>query len=364
MRINFILPETGLSGGLKSNRLVAEALVRRGHEVQLAYSTLPRRRRGWRSTLKWAIACLRARLSLAKSDAVHHLSHSTANIIPVFARPIQPHHVPEADVTIGTWWETREWIESWPKRCGIHAYFIRHHEIYLCPSQKERVEATYRMPGLQFVISSWLKQEMLGHYGRSDSVLAFNGVDRTQFVYKPRSRAERPTVGFMYGREEIKGADTVLSAIAILQETYPDLRVISFGADPIDRKYPIPTNSEHFVRPSQNEIPELYRRADCWILPSVLEGFGMPGLEAAACGCPVVATRCGGAEDYVRDGVTGHLVPVGDASEMAKAVASVLSLDPEAWGAMSRASNEATLEFDWDRTAEIVESHLFAALSE
>ena len=63
----------------------------------------------------------------------------------------------------------------------------------------------------------------------------------------------------------------------------------------------------------------------------------MPGLEAAACRCPVVATRCGGPEDYVEDGVSGYLVDVGDAEAMADRIVRVLRLNDGAVRAMSEA---------------------------
>jgi glycosyltransferase involved in cell wall biosynthesis len=317
---------------------------------------------GKKGTFQWLMHTFRVGCGLYR-EPNHHLSTSTARIVPVPRLRIRESDVPDADVTIGTWWETREWIEDWPKRCGIHAYFVRCHEVYLCPKEKTRVAATYRMPGTLFVISSWIKNEMMEHYGRDDCILALNGVDRTQFTYTPRIRSDPFTIGLMYGKEEIKGARTALDAIHVLQSKYPSIHVVSFGVDSIDSGFQRPMNLEHHIQPPQDMIPQLYRKAHCWILPSVLEGFGMPGLEAAASGCPVVATRCGGAEDYVRDGVTGHLVSVGDSLAMANAIESVMQLAPEQWCEMSHAAYHASLDFDWDRTAEIVERHLLSVLS-
>ena len=60
------------------------------------------------------------------------------------------------------------------------------------------------------------------------------------------------------------------------------------------------------------------------VFDEIQEGRGIVGLEAMACGCPVVATRCGGTEDYVRDGVNGYLVGF-SADEMADAIMRILS---------------------------------------
>lgn len=58
--------------------------------------------------------------------------------------------------------------------------------------------------------------------------------------------------------------------------------------------------------------------SDVLLLTSCEESFGMVLVEAGACGKPAVATACGGPEEIVRDGVTGFLVPVGDALAIAR----------------------------------------------
>jgi len=58
-------------------------------------------------------------------------------------------------------------------------------------------------------------------------------------------------------------------------------------------------------------------RAHIFVLPSLQEGMSNALLEAMACGLPPVATRIGGVEDIVTDGVNGILVKPGDASGLA-----------------------------------------------
>jgi len=360
LRINWIMPTANLSGGIKSNRLIAEAMVRLGHEVNIAFVSLPRawpkvwQFRRWLSRIEYEIA------TLGKNN--HHLEHSTAKLIPVMDRVIRPEHVPDADVSIATWWETREWIEDWPVSKGIKAYFIRHHELH--GGDPRRVAATYRMAGLKLVIAKWLKEIMAEEYGDPDTVLIPNGVDRLQFDSMPRSRSKRPTVGMLYGRQDWKGAKTAFCSLRQVRKQLPKLRAIAFGSSPLLRNQKPPPWLEFYLRPRQEEIPLLYQQADCWIVPSVTEGFGMPGLEAAACHCPIVSTRCGGPEDYVEDGVSGFLVPVGDPVAMSEAVCRVLELPDDHWRIMSQASYEISKRFDWDRSAKILENALFHAVAD
>lgn len=74
---------------------------------------------------------------------------------------------------------------------------------------------------------------------------------------------------------------------------------------------------------SAEALAAFYRSLDVFVIPSHQEGLCIAGLEAMASGVPVVATRCGGPEDYVRDGATGALVEP-DAHALAGALARVI----------------------------------------
>ena len=79
---------------------------------------------------------------------------------------------------------------------------------------------------------------------------------------------------------------------------------------------------------ARDDIPATLRNIDILVLASKKEGLPYSCLEAMSAGLPVVATRCGGAEELVVDGETGLLVPVGDPARLGEAITSVIS-DPE-----------------------------------
>jgi glycosyltransferase involved in cell wall biosynthesis len=64
-------------------------------------------------------------------------------------------------------------------------------------------------------------------------------------------------------------------------------------------------------------VAEFVRQADLFVLPSLFETFSLATAEALAAGTPVLATRCGGPEEYITDDV-GMLVPPGDTSALCK----------------------------------------------
>jgi len=98
-----------------------------------------------------------------------------------------------------------------------------------------------------------------------------------------------------------------------------------------------------------DDVAQQYERADIFVLPSLLEAFGMPAAEAMAAGLPVVASRSGGIVEIVADGETGLLVPPDDAAALAEALLTLFR-DPDRrirMGAAGRAC--ASDRFSWDR---------------
>jgi glycosyltransferase involved in cell wall biosynthesis len=97
-----------------------------------------------------------------------------------------------------------------------------------------------------------------------------------------------------------------------------------------------------FVAP-RRDVASVIRRGDVMIVTSETESFGLVALEAMACGIPVVATRCGGIEELVREGETGFLRPVGDLKGLSDG-AFALFKDRDSAKAMGRAGRALAQE--------------------
>ena len=81
-----------------------------------------------------------------------------------------------------------------------------------------------------------------------------------------------------------------------------------------------------FVAPQPHELlSSWYRAADCCVVPSRSESFGLVALEAGACGMPVVASAVGGLTTLVEEGRTGFLVEAGDVAGFADRLARLLA---------------------------------------
>jgi glycogen synthase len=101
-------------------------------------------------------------------------------------------------------------------------------------------------------------------------------------------------------------------------------------------------------RVSERDLHAWYEAADLFVHPTLYEGSSLVTLEAMAHRVAVVATTAGGLPDKVQHGVSGWLVPPGDASALAAAVSGALG-HPDRLAAMGKAGR-ATVErdFSWD----------------
>ncbi len=100
------------------------------------------------------------------------------------------------------------------------------------------------------------------------------------------------------------------------------------------------------------QVADHCREADVYVSASLCEAFGLGGVEAMACGLPVVATRVGGTLETVEEGSTGLLVEPDDPSALAEAILRLFE-DDGLRHAMGAAGRRRAVElFSWDRAAE------------
>lgn len=95
-------------------------------------------------------------------------------------------------------------------------------------------------------------------------------------------------------------------------------------------------------------LPDLYRAADVFVYPSLYEGFGMPPLEAMACGCPVIASGRGSLGEVL--GQAAALVEPEDIHTMARQL-YILAMDASVRNQFRAAGMAQASQFNWTRTA-------------
>jgi glycosyltransferase involved in cell wall biosynthesis len=158
-----------------------------------------------------------------------------------------------------------------------------------------------------------------------------------------------------------KGYREVFAAAAELKTRAPNVRFVVVGPMEAEKEDAIgQADLDRAARDAnitflgmRDDVDQLYGAMDLYLLASYREGFPRSAMEAAAMGLPVVVTNVRGCRQVVDDGVTGTLVPVGDAGAIADAVAA-LAGDDTRRAAMGRAGREkAAKEFDDQRVIEI-----------
>jgi D-inositol-3-phosphate glycosyltransferase len=170
------------------------------------------------------------------------------------------------------------------------------------------------------------------------------GVDTALFAPGDRDAAraslglgDGPVLLYVGRIAPIKGLETLLDALGCLRGAGHPARLVVVGGDTDERcgghegqlrrratRQGLGDAVTFVGAQSQDRLRDYYVAADATVLPSYYESFGMVALEAMACGSAVIASRVGGLQTTVRDGVTGVLVSEGDPCALAATISRVL----------------------------------------
>jgi glycosyltransferase involved in cell wall biosynthesis len=197
------------------------------------------------------------------------------------------------------------------------------------------------------------------------------GVDTELFRPMPERRREtRASLGFKEddfvvgycGRlSPVKGIDALLETMKLLSEYSDKVRLLviggggeGLGGDTYEKKARALLGDRvvmtGWVKPEQ--VPVYWQAADVAVQPSLAEGGPLGTMESAACGLPVVASRTGGLQDMVDDGVTGFLIKPGDAGELGQKI-KIFMENPNLRKEMGTASRNYIIKnFGWDEITE------------
>ena len=220
-------------------------------------------------------------------------------------------------------------IEVWEPLPGMRGRALRRVDLVLAPSQdtanhvaSQQEVARERIRVLPWALDPQF-EEMVNKVSSTQKPANF-----------PKGRVIL-TVGRWDSAERYKGMDTLITALPRLLTERSDVELALVGEGD-DRSWLEDLADKNGVRRhvhflnglSYAELAGCYLACEIFALPSRGEGFGLVYLEAMACGKPVIGGAHGGAPEIIQDGVTGYLVPHGDAAQLATSIETLLR-EPE-----------------------------------
>jgi len=194
------------------------------------------------------------------------------------------------------------------------------------------------------VISEWVRVRVVERLELTpDRVRAIHsGIDHKRFSPDP-AVAREPFLLYPARPWPHKNHARLFEAFALVRAERPGLRLVLTGVGHDPARLPEGVETRGGVSPE--ELVSLYRRAAALVFPSLYEGFGLPPVEAMACGCPVACSNAGSLPEVVGD--AGVLFDPHDPEAIAAGIEEALERAEEL---MPRGLAHAS-RFTWDATA-------------
>ena len=305
-----------ISGGLKVIYQYSNYLSEKGHEVvfyymgnQILKNKLPEpiRRICTKVIVKFRPSWIKLNNKIKK--------------VTVFE--VNDNTISDADVIIATEVRTALPVSKLSNKKGKKNYFIQGFENWILPEKE--VISTYSLGMNNITISKWLSKK-IDLYAIKPSKCVPNYIDTDVFkVINDIQCRKKHTIAFHYRKSEVKGCNYAIETVRILEKKYPDLEVFVVGVEEKPRE--LPKSCRYFLNISPQEISKINNNVMIFMCSSIQEGFGLPGLEAMACGCVLVSTQYEAVSEYAEDGKNALLSPIRDSESMAANIVTLFEDD-------------------------------------
>ncbi len=235
--------------------------------------------------------------------------------------------------------------------------------------QKYRVFRWYSFIGMQLkvaknfshivTVSEFTKKDIAREFDLDENKfrVVHNGIVNDFFYpFQNGPRPENALIVTNSADTPLKGLHILLEAVAQIRKTRP-IKLTVIGQPKKDGmienlvKDLSLADVVHFTgRIANEEFAEYYAKSTIAVVPSLYEGFGIPAVEAMACGVPLIATTGGALPEVVGD--AGLVVPAGDARALSGAIIRLLDSPDERKKYAQAGLRRANTVFSWRRAAE------------
>lgn len=160
------------------------------------------------------------------------------------------------------------------------------------------------------------------------------------------------TVGFLSRIDKGKGWDVLLKSMSLLKDKKIRLLLVGSGSQENEMKEMIKQLGLnkivelHGAQP-HDKLPHYFNQMDIFAFTTRLaESLGLVGLEAMACGVPVVGSNIGGLPSYIEDGVNGKLFESGNSTELARCIEEFMIMDKNKFDKYKNNALETSKKYD------------------
>lgn len=227
----------------------------------------------------------------------------------------------------------------------------------------KHLERSCRDSDLVITVSETIKQELIDQLGIPEKKVrvVYNGVDQKRFCPQAGRLSSMPEHYFLYlgTLEPRKNLVSLLDAYRIGKNRFDGCKLVLGGArgweyDDIFKTVRKLGLEEDVIFPGYlpaEQLPALYAGAEAFVFPSFYEGFGIPPLEAMACGTPVITSGCSSMPEVTGDAAV--LVDPHQPEELAEAMEHMLR-DQDLRNTCISRGLERVKRFTWEKAAEDV----------
>ncbi len=346
MRITFVLP-TPIRipmGGAKVVYEHARGLVERGHSVSVVAPKQDAR----------SPVALARRAAVAVRDRLHGVAgahaYAASGVETIDLPNPSGTSFPDADVTIATGVQTAPWVARLPPEAGRGVYFVQGDETFVRSDARE----SWHLGLPLLTCARWLASEMEA-VGLQPLATIPNAIDPVEFGVDVPLDARPAQLVALYHRHPVKGPDVLLDALDTVHRQRPDVAADVFCARP--PSHTLPDWVSVHVRPKPRHLRALYNGAQVLLHPSRSEGWPLVPMEAAACGCAVVASLNPGVQEYLASGESMLGVPIGDGQALGTAALDALS-NPTARRRLSQNAQRSVGALSWRESTDLLEQTL------